>query len=267
MNADDGPGDDTHGDESGSVDESDAVAAFERLGLTSYQAQVFIALQRLGTGTARDVARVADVPRSQVYSAAEELEERGLVSVQRASPIRYRPVDVDTAREILRDRFEREQSRAFDYVESVRREAEGDERQEDIWTVRDRSRVDERTVELCERASDRLVVGARLPGLVTDEIEAAIAGRAADGVDVTAISSSAMLRDRLGGLEGVDARAPAHTGDDRSGRVVVGDQDAILLSVVDGDGHETAIWSTESLFAAVLIQLIEASTAHAGEES
>ena len=95
-----------------SSNKTDAVDAFEDLGLTSYEAKVFIALHRLGLGTARDVADTTDVPRSQVYSVAESLESRGLLEVQQSNPIRYRPVSVDEARETLRDRFEREQDRA-----------------------------------------------------------------------------------------------------------------------------------------------------------
>jgi len=54
-------------------------------------------------------------------------------------------------------------------------------------------------------------------------------------------------------------RPPPHRSDDeRSGRIVIVDDDSILLSVI-GDGNETAFWSSGSLFASVLIQLIEAS--------
>ncbi|HET7324565.1 MAG TPA: helix-turn-helix domain-containing protein, partial [Halococcus sp.] len=60
------------------TEKDDAIAALKRLGLSSYEAQVFVALQRISRGSARDIDRVTDVPRSQVYGAAEQLEERGL---------------------------------------------------------------------------------------------------------------------------------------------------------------------------------------------
>ncbi|WP_049921278.1 TrmB family transcriptional regulator [Halopiger djelfimassiliensis] len=244
-----------------SVDEPDAVDAFERLGLTSYEAKVFIALHRLGSGTARDVARVADVPRSQVYSVADNLAERGLLEIQHSSPIRYRPVSVEEARTTLRERFEREQERAFEYVDAVKRESAGEETQEDIWTIRGRDRIDDRVVELLSNADDRLVFGTRLPEFVPERIERTLASRAAAGVSVLAVSQNPSIRDRLGSLEGVSSESPpAHREDDRrSGRIVIADDDGILLSVIDDEGCETAIWSSESVFAAVLIQLIEAS--------
>ncbi|WP_290810336.1 helix-turn-helix domain-containing protein [Halovivax sp.] len=241
--------------------ESEAVEAFERLGLTSYESKVFIALQQLGSGTARDVARVTDVPRSQVYSVSESLEDRGLLEVQQSSPIRYRPVSVEEARSILRDRFESEQERAFEYVETVRQESVGEEAQENIWTVRGRERVDDRVVDLVTDSTDRVVFGARLPALVTDEIVGAVEARAEDGADVHVLSRSAAVRSLFDDHPRISVTTPPEhrSEDERSGRIVLADDDTILLSVVDEDETETAIWSAGSLFASVLIQLIEES--------
>ncbi|SEP81211.1 TrmB family transcriptional regulator [Natrinema salaciae] len=237
-----------------------AVDAFEQLGLTSYEAKVFIALHRLGAGTARDVANVTDVPRSQVYSVAESLEDRGLLEVQQSNPIRYRPVSVDEAREILREQFEREQDRAFEHVETVKNEPVGEETQEDIWTVRGRDRVADRAVDIISQADERIVFGARLPELVTDSIERALTERAAAGVTVIILSRSEAIENRFADHEGIVlSHPPDHRADDqRSGRIVVADNDSILLSVLGGERSETAIWSSGSVFASVLIQLIEA---------
>ena len=239
---------------------ADAVAAFERLGLTSYEAQVFIALQQLGSGSARDVASVADVPRSQVYSVAESLEDRGLLEVQQSSPIRYRPVSVDEAQSILRSRFETEQERAFDYVEQVRTQPAGEEEQEDIWTIRGRARIDDRVIDLCSAAEQRLIFGARLEALLTDELERLLETKAEAGLEVSVVSRTAAIREQVKRIPGVDVfTPPGHREDDeRSGRIVIADDDTILLSVVDDDGTETAVWSSGSMFASVLIELIEA---------
>jgi sugar-specific transcriptional regulator TrmB len=245
--------------ERSSVDENAAVDAFERLGLTSYEAKVFIALHRLGTGTAKDVADVTDVPRSQVYSVAESLEDRGLLEVQQSNPIRYRPVGVETARETLRGEFEREQNRAFEYVDAVKNDPAGEETQEDIWTVRGRDRIDDRTVDLVSEAEDRVIFGTRLPELVPEPIERALEERAAAGLTVVVVSNAPAVRDRFADRDAIAVEAPPpHRADERrSGRIVVADGDSVLLSVLGGDG-ETAIWSSGTVFASVLIQLIDA---------
>jgi len=243
------------------TDENEAIDAFERLGLTSYEAKVFIALHRLGSGTAKDVANVADVPRSQVYSVADSLEAHGLLEVQQSSPIRYRPVGIEGAQNTLQERFEREQDRAFEYVEMVKQESAPEETQEDIWTVRGRNRVEDRVVELLKGAEDRIVFGTRLPELVTESVERTLAERVGAGIPVVVVSQSNDVRAQFGAVDGVETETPPayRERDQRSGRIVIVDDDSILLSVIDDDGSETAIWSSGSLFASVLIQLIEAS--------
>lgn len=241
--------------------ERQAIESFQRLGLTNYEAKVFIALQRLGSGTARDVSTVTDVPRSQVYSVADSLEDRGLVEVQQSNPIRYRAVGVDRAQDILEDRFESHRDQAFEYVESITEAAAPEEEQEAIWTIRGRDRVDDRVVELVSSAADHVLFGARLPRFINEDIRTALTEQAAAGRDVTVLSQSDAVRSQFD--EGDDLSVlppPPHRADEeQSGRIVIADTDSILLSVIDDDGSEIAIWSADSLFASVLIQLIEAS--------
>lgn len=250
------------------MDEDDAVDALERLGLTSYEAKVFIALQKLGSGTAREVHRVADVPRSQVYSAAESLEERGLLDVQQSQPIQYRPVSIEAANETLRNRFERERDRAVEYLEAVRSDREETEEQEDIWTIRGHEHVTDRAGALVGEAEDRVFFGTADPDFVTESFVRAVRDRVDADVDVTVTSENPTVRDRFAELGGVAVeRPPAEVANnERAGRVLFVDDDTLLLSVLGGEelpgvSKETAIWSAHTNFAAVLIQLIETSLA------
>ncbi|WP_435358697.1 TrmB family transcriptional regulator [Haloarchaeobius sp. DFWS5] len=254
-----------------SADEDDAVGSLERLGLTSYEAKVFIALQKLGTGTAREVSRVADVPRSQVYSVTESLEDRGLIEVQQSSPMQYRPVSIEEARSTLRERFERESDAAFDYVETVREQfGENGEQQEDIWTVRGQEKVADRAADLISRADEQVVYAARYPELVTDEVVTALTESAEEGLDVFVLSENADVRAMFDDVALIDAFEPAkqpHPDHDRTGRGVFADDDILLLSVLGegeelpGINHETAFWSAHTNFASVLVQLIQSSFA------
>lgn len=65
---------------------SAAVKQLKQFGLSTYAARTFVALVELGSGTARDVSQVSDVPRTRVYDAADELCEYGLVEVRQTSP-------------------------------------------------------------------------------------------------------------------------------------------------------------------------------------
>lgn len=245
-----------------SSDKRDAIEAFERLGLTTYEAQVFIALHRLGVGTAREIADTTNVPRSQVYSTAEQLEEKGLLNIQQSNPLRYRPVGIDEAQQTLRKRFEGEQEKAFNYVETVKDDDSTEEEQEEIWTVRGSDRVDIRVVDILSNATERIVFGVHDPTFITEDIEQSIRERAAEGLDVTVISNNPAIRNQFDEVQGVvTSPQPANErNDDLIGRTVFADDDCLLLSVISGSGDETAIWSLNSTFAAVVIQLAEAET-------
>lgn len=245
-------------------DHADAVEALKRLGLSSYEAQVFIALQRLDTGTVRDVDRTTDVPRSQIYGAAEDLQERGLLDIQQSNPIQYRAVDLEEARTRLRERLEHEEERAFEYLESARNEfAEEHESQEDIWTVQGRETIDDRVATLIEDANERIVFGAREVAALEGPIPNGLLAASNRGVDVTVVSANEAVRDRFADIDGIAVRAALDAPDDqRSGRVLVVDADTVLISVLGGEElpgirHEAAIWSSETGFATVLVGLLD----------
>ena len=244
-----------------SESEHEAVESLERLGLSNYEARVFVALQKLGTGTAREVHRVADIPRSQVYGAADELEARGLVEIQQSTPKRYRPVSLDAARKRLEERLEREQERAFDYLETVQREKRGEETRDDVWTVRGRESVDDRTVDLAGSATDWLLFAAADPSSVPDDLVDVLRDRAADGVDVVVISENPDVRARFEDESFVVAGPVREPPADFMGRVLLCDDNTILLSVLadanlPGVTDETAIWSADTAMAAVLVQIV-----------
>lgn len=246
------------------MDESDAIDALGRLGLSSYEAEVFVALQKLTVGTARDVARITDVPRSQVYGAAERLEERGLIEVQQSSPMQYRPVELGEARARLRRELERERERAFEFLGDVRGAYdERDEQQEAIWTVRGREAIDDRANQLVRAAEEYVVYG--FPAEFLDEdLTDALLERAARGLDVTVVSADRAVVEVFADTD-VDAVAPPEdfTYEEwRGGRIFVADGDTVLMSALGGeklpDGQvEIAFWSSGTGFATALIQLVD----------
>ncbi|WP_435178315.1 TrmB family transcriptional regulator [Halorussus sp. AFM4] len=246
------------------MDEDDAIEALENLGLSNYEAKVFAALQRLGVATAREVHRTTDVPRSQVYGAAESLQDRGLVEVQQSKPIQYRAVSLEAARSHLRGEFERTQEKAFDYLEAARRQGgDGDERREDIWTVRGRTAIDDRVAQLVEEAGHSVFLAiGRDAGDLPDDVAVRLVERAEAGVAVTVAGDGAaeLFADTPVEVPEFPTDHP-HEGAP-VGKVLVVDRETVLLSVRDRRGdselaEETAIWSSGTGIAAVLIQLVD----------
>jgi len=240
-------------------DQHRAIESLERLGLSNYEARVFIALQKLGVGTAKEVHDLASVPRSQVYGAAESLEERGLIELQRSNPLRYRPVSLGEARERLTAAIERETDHAFGYLEGVRAQHGADEGRGDVWTVRGRVAVDNRVVELAEGAEERLLYAAASPDFAGPDVVAAFEDRAAAGVGTSVVSEAEVVRTAFEDTA-VRTFAPNRSPpSDLTSRILVVDDRAVLLSVVTddaGDPEEVALWSADTPMATVLVRFL-----------
>lgn len=63
------------------------------LGLREYEARVYAALVGIGEGNARQIHEASGVPRPRVYDIAEELADKGFITVRRGSPHVYIPVE------------------------------------------------------------------------------------------------------------------------------------------------------------------------------
>lgn len=245
------------------MSQHEAVEALERLGLSNYEARVFVALQRLGTGTAKEVHSVADVPRSQVYGAAEELEERGLIEIQRSTPKRYRPVSIEAAKAQLRARLEREQERAFSCLDEIQRAGDEVESRDDVWTVRGTEPVTDRLVDLAERGGSELFFGAASPELVPEHLAATLTQQADAGLSVRVVSESPEVRALFADTDVTVEQPVEEAPRGFTSRFLLVDDSAVLLSVVTGDddqvpgtAEETAIWSADTAIAAVLALFI-----------
>jgi sugar-specific transcriptional regulator TrmB len=237
---------------------TDPIAALQRLGLSKYEAEVFVALQQVDSGTASEIDELADVPRSQVYGAADDLAERGLVDVEHASPKRYRAVSLEEASEQLRRDFEREQERAFDALADLEGDFDaGEERQEAIWTVRGREAIDARVASFVEDA-EATVRFAADASLLPESLAGSLID-AADGIDVTVMSTDPPVLERFTdtAVETIHLPEDFDAQDSPSGRMVVVDDRTVLLSVVRPDGEETAFWSSDTDFAKWLIRIID----------
>jgi sugar-specific transcriptional regulator TrmB len=226
------------------ADQPAAAALLEQLGLSQYDAASYVALLRLGEGTAREISETADVPRTRIYDAVERLQERGLVDVQHASPKVFRPV----ARETAIRQFQREYDETFTQLsERLTALDPVDQQQEQpaVWTTTGRAAVDERVHEALTAATDEIVYLA-VEAVLTDESLAHLRAASERGVTVRIADGTAPTH------ETIQAAVPAaelveppwawHT--PPTGRLLMTDRETVLMSTLsDGDGPaETAIW-------------------------
>lgn len=232
----------------------EAVEALRTLGLSNYEAQVFVALQQLGSGTAQEVSDLSDVPRSQVYGAADDLAERGLVEVVETSPKAYRPVALATAREILTRRLEEETSRAFDTLESIRT-TESDQRDgQAISTLRGRQPINDRIAELVRNSTRTVVFVSPTADGTTSDIADALRDVAADGIDVTVVTADRSLVDSFAETPVTVFVMSQDNPADFAGRALMVDDRTVLLAAeLDDDPiEEEALWTGDSSIGRIL---------------
>ena len=175
--------------------ETTAVEQLEHFGLSTYAARTFVALASLGTGTARDVSQVSDVPRTRVYDAVDELHDHGLVDVQQSSPKQFWAISAETASRSFENelRFRAEMLRtALSELEPVDRRAE----QRGVWTVDGQAAITERVREFFESAEEEIVY-MTVEDLLTEDLIERL-GEAADrGVTIKLAGVSEDVQDRI----------------------------------------------------------------------
>ncbi len=93
----------------------DWVAELGALGLTEYEAKVYLALLREHPTTGYQLGKLTGIPRSMVYEALGRLETRGAVlKTKEEKATYYRPIDPNT----LLDRHEQETHRRVELLRS-----------------------------------------------------------------------------------------------------------------------------------------------------
>lgn len=236
------------------MSDGEAVDALRTLGLSNYEARVFVALQRLGGGTAREVSELSTVPRSQVYGAADDLAEKGLVEVVEASPKAYRPVALSTARDLLTERLERERDRAFDRLDSIRATETESPDSQSVSTLRGRRPIDDRIETLLRDTDHTAVFVSPAAEATTADIAAALRTAAARGVDVTVVTADHALEARFDDEPVAVFVMSADNPADFAGRALMVDDRTVLLAAETDDTpvEEEAVWTGDSSIGRIL---------------
>lgn len=104
----------------------DAVDQLKGLGLTQYEAAVYVALLGSGPLPARETAKRADVPTGRIYDALHALADKGMVEVLQGRPKRFSAIQPSVALDELLSKKRVELDRRFDEMtrEAARLESE-----------------------------------------------------------------------------------------------------------------------------------------------
>lgn len=225
---------------------AEVIDLLQRLGLTEYAARCYVALLRLGSGTAREVSDTTSVPRTRVYDAIGRLQDRGLVDTNHASPKIFRPA----SRETIARTFHLEYEQTLDDLTTQLAAIEPVERQHEqtgVWTVTGQQAVTDRLLEFIDGADEEVVyMGAE--DLLTEEVVESIASAEGRGVEIYMAGVSSATQDRI------QTEVPSaklfetlwEWTDTPAGRLLMIDRETILVSVFTANSpvKETAIWGS-----------------------
>jgi HTH-type transcriptional regulator, sugar sensing transcriptional regulator len=151
--------------------EDQLVSTLSDLGLTNYEARVYLALTRRGSSTAAESARLAEIPRQRIYDVLASLVQRGLASARPGQVAKYVATPPAEAVERLvsdhRQRLEQLERESRVLAESLTPAFDAGQEHTDpleyIEVLRDRRAINQRFGELQAGIEQEILVFTKPP--------------------------------------------------------------------------------------------------------
>jgi len=160
--------------------------SLKSLGLTKYEALVYVALLRASGATATELHELSGVPRASVYPVLERLAQKHLVSVSNTSPKRFNPVKPEEAIDHLMHSIESDAARAKKVLSQIHsqtsRPPRGD--QELIWSIHNDEHIRARLLELLQGAEKSIHIIFYLDHLKQELIDTLVSLKATIDVEI-----------------------------------------------------------------------------------
>jgi len=164
------------------------IDSLKMLGLTKYEALVYIGLLKVAGATATELHEISGVPRASVYPVLDRLIQKNLVSISHTTPKRFNAVAPEEGIDNLLHRIETEAAEAksaLDQIYSRRIEGErGD--QEHIWSIYGNQNILARTIEMLRNAEHSIQIAGSWPLL--KHIVPVLVQQARESVDIEIIT-------------------------------------------------------------------------------
>jgi len=220
------------------------------LGLTKYEALVYIGLLKEPGATATRIHEVAGVPRASVYPVLERLIQKNMVSVSLGTPRRFEAVPPDAAIDHLLEAVSADAARAKKMLSRIWRERnpKGPGDQDYIWSIYGIDNIRARLADLLRNAS--ISIDAVLYGDVPREIYSVLCVKA--GSIPARVTSSDRTKFACPGIE-VSALPLPTTGVEEgevrfTGGLFLVDGMRAMVVIATGKEEATALFSESSGF-------------------
>ncbi|MFX1520636.1 MAG: TrmB family transcriptional regulator [Promethearchaeota archaeon] len=136
------------------------VEALKILGLSEYQAKVYIALIGYGSASASAISTASKVPQNKVYSVLKELEEAGLVFVGgsgKGANI-YRPNNPDFFIREMSNKYSQATGAAKDFLIPLFERSAEPHQSKSIWVLRGTPTVYSKLVEMILGSREEVIL-------------------------------------------------------------------------------------------------------------
>jgi sugar-specific transcriptional regulator TrmB len=134
--------------------------SLKSLGLTKYEALVYIALLRVTGATATEIHEISGVPRASVYPVLDRLLQKNLVAVSHTTPKRFTSISPDEGIDSLLKTVESDARQAKKILSKMYRERSSPDRgnQELIWSIYGNENIRVRLVDMISGADDSVKI-------------------------------------------------------------------------------------------------------------
>ncbi len=151
-----------------------SVQSLMKLGLTEYEARIYVVLSKMGPRNASEISFLGKVPRPKTYGAIRGLESKGLLRIVPGKPERYMAVSPNDVLIPLVEKLNRETSECVQVVENLALAFESSRyvytekpyERYDLWSVRGRDKVYKRIQDMIGEAKVNVFFSTTANGLV-----------------------------------------------------------------------------------------------------
>jgi sugar-specific transcriptional regulator TrmB len=126
------------------------IECLKSLGLTKYEALVYMALLKLVSATATEIHEISGVPRASVYTVIDQLLDKGLVSVSQSAPKRFAAISPEDAITKMMGHIEKDAQYARDSLSVIFRDRAGQDPGSEglIWNIYGIENIKKRFIDI-----------------------------------------------------------------------------------------------------------------------
>jgi HTH-type transcriptional regulator, sugar sensing transcriptional regulator len=220
---------------------ADNVALLQQLGFGSYEARAYLALLQRSPLNGYELAKASGVPRSNIYTVLQKLEERGaVVRLDTPSGARYTPIPPQELIQQLGNRFQKTLDVAQRSLEALVTPAEP----EYVWNLRGYTALLEHGQLLIDAAKEQLLVA-----IVRQEASALadpLAQAEARGVEIVTLCLDE-CPEECGSCRGTICRYCAALAADQRWLVLVADNAEVLAGEIGSYDDVLAVRTRQRL--------------------